>query len=128
VQATRDSVEPIALVAHVSYDNGGDSTNWILDSGSTHHMNGFAKEMFDMKLEGYDNGLLEKGLVSGTKAYGIGSCIAVIKDSVGMYNQICLEDVIYVPNLLHHHLRNFSVISTCSQDECECHFLSSSYV
>ena len=39
-----DSVEPIALVTHVSYDNGDDSTNWILDSGSTHHTNGFANK------------------------------------------------------------------------------------
>ena len=123
-----DSVEPIALVAHVSYATGNDSTNWILDSGSTHHMNGFANAFFDMKLEGYDDGLLVKGLVSGTKAYGIGSCIVVMKDSDGMYHQICLEDVLYVPNLLHHHPRIFSVISACSQDECECHFLSNSYV
>jgi hypothetical protein len=35
-----------ALVAQVSYDNGDDSTNWILDSGSTHHMNGLANEFF----------------------------------------------------------------------------------
>jgi hypothetical protein len=112
-----DLVEPIALVAHVSYDIGDDSTNWILDSGSTHHINGFANEFFDMKLEGYDDGLIVKGLVSGTNAYGIGSCIVVMKDSAGMYRQICLEDVLYVPNLIHHHPRIFSVISTCSQDD-----------
>jgi hypothetical protein len=70
-----DSVEPIALVAQVSYDNVDDSTNWILDSGSTHHhMNGFANDFFDTKLEGYDDGLLVKGLVSGTKAYGLMHC------------------------------------------------------
>jgi hypothetical protein len=119
---------PTALVAQVSYKNGDDSTNWILDSGSTHHMNGFANEFFDMKLEGYDDGILVKGLVSGTKAYGIGSCIVVVKDSSGMYHQLCLEDVLYVPNLLHHHPRVFSVISACSQDEYECHFQSTSYV
>ena len=67
-----------------------------------------------MKLEGYDDELLVMGLVSGTKAYGIGSCIVVMKDNVGMYRHICLEDVLYVPNLLHHHPRFFSVISTCS--------------
>ena len=39
-------VEPIALVAQVSYDVGDDFTNWILDSGSTHHMNGFANDFF----------------------------------------------------------------------------------
>jgi len=54
------SVEPTALVAQVSYDNGDDSTNWILDSGSTHHMNGFANDFLNMKLEGYDVGLLVK--------------------------------------------------------------------
>jgi len=122
------SVELIALVAQVSYDNGDDSTNWILDSGSTHHINGFANDFFSTKLEGYDDGLLVKGLVSGTNAYDIGSCIVVMKDSVGMYHHICLEDVLYVPNLLHHHPRIFSAISACSQDECECHFQSNSYV
>jgi hypothetical protein len=91
-------------------------------------MNGFANDFFDMKLDGYDDGLLVKGIVSGTKAYGIGSLIVVLKDSLGMYRQICLEDVLYVPNLLHHHPRIFSVISACSQDECECHIQSNSYV
>ena len=38
---SENSIEPTALVAQVSYDNGDDSTNWIIDSGSTHHMNGF---------------------------------------------------------------------------------------
>jgi len=123
-----DSIEPTTLVAQLSHDNGDDSTNWILDSGSTHHMNGFANAFFSMKFKGYHDGLLVKGLVSGTKAYGIGACIVVMKDSVGLYHQICLEDVLYVPNLLHHHPRIFSVISTCSQDECECHFQSNSYV
>jgi hypothetical protein len=51
-----------------------------------------------------------------------------MKDSVGMCRHICLEDVLYVPNLLHHPPRIFGVISACSQDECECHFLSNSYV
>jgi hypothetical protein len=100
-----NSVEPIALVAQEFFDNGDDYTNWILDSGSTHYMNGFANDIFDMKLEGYDDGLLVKGLVSVTKACGIGPCIVVMKDSVEMYHQICLEDVLYVPNLLHHHPR-----------------------
>ena len=122
------SVEATALAAHVSYDNGDDSTNWIIDSGSTHHMNGFANEFLNMALEGYDDGLLVKGLVSGTKAYGIGSCIVVVNNSVGMYhNKICLEDVLYVPNLLHNHPRIFSVISA-PQEECQCHFQSNSYV
>ena len=125
---SKDSVEPTALVAQMSYDNGDDYTIWILDSGSTHHMNGFANDFFNMTLEGYDDGLLVKGLVSGTKAYGIGSCIFIVKDSVGMYHQICLEDLLYVPNLLHHHPRIFGVISACSQDECECLFQSNSYV
>jgi len=115
-------------MAKVSYDNGDDSTNWILDSGSTRHMNCFAKEFFNVTLEGYDDGLLVKGLVSSTKAYGIGSCIVVLKDSVGMYHQICLEDELYVPNTLHHHPRMFSVILACSQDECQCHFQSNSHV
>jgi len=91
-------------------------------------MNGFANEFFNMQLEGYNDGLLVKDLVSGTQAYGIGSCIVAVKDSVGMYHQICLEDVLYVPNLLHHHPRIFSVISGCSQDECQCHFQCNSNV
>ena len=74
-------------------------------------MNGHASEFLDMQLEGYDDGILVKGLVSGTKAYGIGSCIVVVRDSVGIYHQICLHDVLYVPNLLHYHPRVFSVIS-----------------
>ena len=37
-----NSVELPALVAQVSYDNGADSANWAIDSGSTFHMNGFA--------------------------------------------------------------------------------------
>ena len=41
------SVSPTALVAHVSYASGHDSNNWILDSGSTHHMNGFANDFLD---------------------------------------------------------------------------------
>jgi len=45
-----------------------------------------------------------------------------------MYHQICLQDVLYVPHLLHHHPRVFSVISACSQDEYECHFQPTSYV
>jgi hypothetical protein len=81
-----------------------------------------------MKLEGYDDGILVKGLVSSTKAYGIGSCIVVVRDSSGMYHQVCLEDVLYVPNLIHHHPRVFRVISACSQDDYECHFQSNSYV
>ena len=107
---------PTALVAHVSYDSGDHSTNWILDSGSTHHMNGYADEIFNLKLEGYDDGILVKGLVSDTKAYDIGSCIVVVQDNVGMYHQVCLEDVLYVANLLNHYPRVFSVISACSQD------------
>jgi hypothetical protein len=70
----------------VSYDIGDHYTNWIIDSESTHHMNGFANEFLNMTLEGYDDGLLVKGLVSGTKAYGIGSCIVIAKDSVGMFH------------------------------------------
>jgi len=77
-------------------------------------MNGFANEIFNLKLEGYDDGILVKVLVSGTKAYVIGSCIVVVRDCFGMYHQVCLEDVIYVSNLLHHHPRVFSVISACS--------------
>jgi len=45
-----------------------------------------------------------------------------------MLHQICLEDVLYVPNLLHHHPSIFSVISACSQDECQCRFQLNSYV
>jgi hypothetical protein len=81
-----DSAEPSAIVAQVSYDNGDESTYWIIHSESTHHMNGFANEFLSMTLEGYDDGLFVKGLVSSTKAYGIGSCIGVVKDSVGMYH------------------------------------------
>ena len=51
---SEDSVEPTALVTQVSYDNRYDSTNWIIDSGSTHYMNGFANEFLNMMLEGYD--------------------------------------------------------------------------
>ena len=45
-----------------------------------------------------------------------------------MFHQKCLEDVLYVPNLLHHHPSIFSGISACSQDECQCHFQLNSYV
>jgi hypothetical protein len=79
-------------------------------------------------LEGYDDGLLVKGLVSSIKTYGIGSCIVAVKDIIELLHQICLEDVFYVPNLLRHHPNFFSVISTCSQDECQCHFQFNSYV
>ena len=44
-----NSVEPTALVAQVSYNNRDDSTNWIIDSGSTYNMNGFANEFLNMK-------------------------------------------------------------------------------
>ena len=91
-------------------------------------MNGCADEFLNMTLEGYDDGILVKGLVSSTKAYGIGSCIVAVTNSVGMIHQICLEDVPYVPILLHHRPRIFSVISDCSQDECQCHFQSNSCV
>ena len=67
----KNGIEPTALVAQVSYGNGDGTTSWIIDSGITHRMNGFANEFLDMTLEGYDDGLLVKGLVSGTKAYGI---------------------------------------------------------
>jgi len=90
-------------------------------------MNGFANEFLNMKLEGCDDGLIVKGLVFGTKAYGIGSCIVVVEDNISMFHQICLEDVLYVPNLLHHHPRIFSVISACSQNECQCNFQLNSY-
>jgi hypothetical protein len=123
-----DYVQPTALVAQVPYDNGDDSTNWIIDTRSTHHMNGFAIEFINMTLKGYDDGPLVKELVYGRKTYGIGSCIVVVKDSVGMSHPICLEDVPYVPNLLHHHPGIFRIISACSQNECQCHFQSNSYV
>ena len=123
-----DSVEPTALVTQVLYDNGDDYNNWIIDNGSIHHMNSCADEFLNMTLEGYDNGILVKGLASDTHAYGIGSCIVVVTYSVGMFHHICLEDVLCVHNLLHHHPRIFSVILACSQDECQCHFQSSSYV
>jgi len=84
---SENSVKPTALVAQVSYDNGDDSTNWIIDGGSTHHMNCCANEFLKMTLEGYDDGLIVKGLVPVTKAYGIGSCIVVVKASVGMFHQ-----------------------------------------
>ena len=57
-----DLVEPTALVAHGSYDHGDDSTNWIIDNGSTHNMNGFANEFLNMTLGGYADGLLVNGL------------------------------------------------------------------
>jgi hypothetical protein len=107
---SENSVESTALVSHVLYDNADDSTNWIIACGSTQQMKGFASEFLNMTLEGYGDILLVKGLVSGTKAYGIGSCIVVAKDSVGMFHQIWLEDVLYVPNLLHHHPRFLCVI------------------
>ena len=77
-------------MAQTSYDNQDDSNNWIIDSGSTHHMHDFANDFLNMKLKGYDDGLLVKGQVSGTKAYGIGSCIVFAKDNVGLFHQICL--------------------------------------
>jgi hypothetical protein len=123
-----NSVEPTALVAQVSYDDGDDSTSWTIDSGSTHHMNRFPDEFLNMILEGYDDGDFVKRLVYGTKAYGVGTCIVILKNSVGLCPQICLEDALYVPNLLHHHSRVFSIISVCSQDGCQCHFQSNSYV
>jgi hypothetical protein len=67
-----NAFEPIALVAQVSYDNGDDTISWVIDNGSTHHMNGFAYEFLTVALEEYDDGLLIKGLVSGTTAYGNG--------------------------------------------------------
>ena len=48
----------------MSSDSGDNPTKWILDSGSTHHMNGFADDFFNLKLEGYDDGIIVKGLVS----------------------------------------------------------------
>jgi hypothetical protein len=81
-----------------------------------------------MKLEGYDDVLIVKGLVFSTKAYGIGSCIVVVKDNVGMFHQICLEDVLYAPNLLHNYPIFFSVILACSQDEWQCPFQLNSYL
>ncbi len=45
-------------------------------------MNGIANGFLNMTLEGYDDGLLVKGLVPGTHAYGIGSCIVFVKDNV----------------------------------------------
>ena len=77
----------------MSYDNGDDSTNWIIDSGSTHHMNGFASEFLNMPLKGYDDGLLGKGPASGIKAYSIGSCIDVVNLTI---NLITLMVVILV--------------------------------
>ena len=53
-------VELSALVAQVSYDNGTDTTSWIIGSGSTHYTKGFAKIIFNMTLEGYDDCLLIK--------------------------------------------------------------------
>jgi hypothetical protein len=53
-------------------------------------MHDFANDFLNMKLKGYDDGLLVKGQVSGTKAYGIGSCIVFAKDNVGLFHQICL--------------------------------------
>ena len=44
-------VEHIALVAQVPYDNGDNFTSWIIDSRSTHHMNGFLDEFLSMTLE-----------------------------------------------------------------------------
>jgi hypothetical protein len=78
---------------------------------------------------GYVDGVPVKGLTSYTKANGIGSFIICLKDEYGVFHQKCLEDVLYVPTLLHHHFsRIFSVISTCSQDDFQRHFQSISYV
>ena len=126
-RSTENFMKHVALVAHVSYHNGNNSTCWIIDSGSTHHMNDFDNELINKTLEGYDDGDLAKGLLPSTKAYGIGICIVVLKDSVGSFHRICLEDVIYVPNLLHHPTF-FSVISACSQDDCQLYFQSNSYI
>ena len=113
-------IEITALVAQVSYDGDNNANSWIIDTGSTHHMNGFANAFINIILEGYDDHALVKGLPSGTKAYGrVGICKVVLKDSFESYHQICFEDLLYVPNLLHHHPQIFSVISTCSQDDCQ---------
>ena len=46
-----DVFESIALAAHVSCDNGDDTSSWIIDSGSTHHMNGTVNDFLNMALE-----------------------------------------------------------------------------
>jgi len=46
-QSVDDVVEPTTLGAQVSYgDNESEINNWIIDSGSTHHMNGHSTEFF----------------------------------------------------------------------------------
>ena len=121
-------LEPTCLVAQVAYDDGNDTTSWILDSGSTHHMNGFADEFLNLESDGYVDGVMVKGLTTGTKAYGIGTCVIVCKGEDGLFQQFSLQDVLYVPNLMHHHSRIFSVISACSQDGFKCNFQANSYV
>ena len=121
-------LEPTCLVAQVAYDDGNDTTSWILDSGSTHHMNGFENDFLNLTSDGYVDGLMVKGLTSGTKAYGIGTCVVVCKGEDGLFQQFSLKDVLYVPNLTHHHPRIFSVISACSQDDFQCHFQAHSYI
>jgi len=82
-QSADNFVEPTALVAQVSYrGNESESNNCIVDNGSTHHMNGYHTEFFDMRSDGYVDGVHVKGLTSNTKAYGIGSCIVCFKDLV----------------------------------------------
>ena len=75
-----------------------------------------------MRSNGYVDGVPVNGLTSNTIAYGIGTCIVCFQDEYGVFYQKCLEDVLYVPALLHHYSRIFSVISACSQDEFQCHF------
>ncbi len=64
-------IESIALVALVTYDNGHDSASWIIESGSTHHMNGFTNDtndFFNLILDGYnDVGSFVKGSTFGRK-------------------------------------------------------------
>jgi len=45
-----------------------------------------------------------------------------------MFHQICLEDVLYVLNLLHRLPTFVCIISSCFQDECQCHFQLNLYV
>jgi len=58
------------IVARVSYGaNESESNNWIVDNGSTHHMNGHHNEILFMRLNGYVDGVHVKELNSNVKAY-----------------------------------------------------------
>ena len=87
-------------------------------------MKGHHNDFFNMIWDGCVDGVPVKGLPSNTKAYGIGSFIIFLKDESRVFQQKCLEDVLYLPTLYDHYLRIFGVISAYLQDEFQFYFQS----